>query len=68
MFFNSIKKISSLRKVMNKLLNKWMPNIYFKVTIEEQNWRSQNFNFLGLKSLSQGQFLLAPNHKDIIES
>ena len=45
-----------------------MPNIYSKITIEKQNWRSQNFNFLGLKSLSSGQFLLAPNHEDTIES
>ena len=33
-----------------------MPNIYLKVTIEK-NWHNQNFNFLGLKNLSPGQFL-----------
>ena len=33
-----------------------MPNIYLKVTIEEKIWLSQNFDFLGLKNLSPGQF------------
>ena len=32
-----------------------MSNIYLKVTIEN-NWRSQNFDFLSLKNLSPGQF------------
>ena len=34
-----------------------MLNIYLKVTIEE-NWRTQNFNLLSLKSSSQGQFAI----------
>ena len=44
-----------------------MSNIYLKNTIEEKNWRSQNFDFLGLKNLSPGQLLGAPTHKDITE-
>ena len=44
-----------------------MSNIYLKVTNEEKNWRSQNFDFLGLKNLSPGQFWGAPAHEDIIE-
>ena len=39
-----------------------MSNIYLKVNIE-----ATNFNFLDLKNLSQGQFLGAPTHADIIE-
>ena len=38
-----------------------MSNNYLKVTIE----RSQNFNFLGLKNLSPGQFWGASTHADI---
>ena len=33
-----------------------MSNIYLKVTIEKKIWRSQNFDFLGVKNLSPGQF------------
>ena len=66
MFFNSIKEINRLRKEINRLLIKGMSNIYLKVTIEK-NWRSQNFDFLGLKNLSPGQFWGAPTHEDIIE-
>ena len=47
MFFNLIKEINRLRKEINRLLSEKMSNIYLKVTIEEKNWRSQNFNFLG---------------------
>ena len=67
MFFNSIKEINRLRKEINSLLSKGMSNIYLKVTIEEKNQRSQNFDFLGLKNLSPGQFLGAPTHEDMIE-
>ena len=56
MFFNSIKEINRLTKEMNRLLSKEMSNIYLKVTNEEKNWHSQNFNFLGLKNLSPCQF------------
>ena len=59
MFFNSIKEI-------NRLL-RGTSNIYLKVTIEEKNWHSQNFDFLGLKNLSPGQFWGAQTHKDITE-
>ena len=45
-----------LRKEINRLLTKGMPNIYLEVAIEK-NQRSQNFNFLSLKNMSQGQFL-----------
>ena len=44
-----------------------MSNIYLKVAIEEKNWLSQNFDFIGLKYLSQCQILGAPTHSDIIE-
>ena len=45
---------------MNRLINEEMSNIYLKVTIEK-NWLSQNFDFLSLKNLSQGQFLGSSN-------
>ena len=61
MFFNWIKEINRLRKEINRLLIKGMPKIYLKVTIEE-NWRSQNFNFLSGWNLSPGLFLRAPTH------
>ena len=60
MFFNSIKLI-------NRLLSKEMWNMYLKVTIEEKNWRSQNFGFPGLINESPCQFWQAPTHEDIIE-
>ena len=50
MVFSSVKEINSLRKQINRLLSKGMPNIYPKVTIEK-NCRSQNFNFIGLKEV-----------------
>ena len=50
---------------MKRLIS--MPNIYLKVTTEKKIQRSQNFDFLGLKNLSPGQFWGAPTHKDIIE-
>ena len=46
MFFSSIKGI-------NRLISKWMSDIYVKVTIEK-NWLAQNFDFLSLKGLSPG--------------
>ena len=52
MFFNSIKEMDRLKKEINRLLSKGMSNVYSKVTIEEKNWLSQNFIFLGLKNLS----------------
>ena len=55
MLFNSTKKINRLRKKIG-YLSKGMSNIYLKVPIEK-NWRSQNFDFLSLKTLSPGQFL-----------
>ena len=61
--FNSIKEINRLRKEVNKLLSKGMSNIYLKVNLR----RSQNFDFLGLKNLSSGQFWGAPTDTDIIE-
>ena len=56
MFLNSIKEINRLRKEINRLLSKGMSTIYLKVTIEEKNWGSQNFDFLVLKNFSPGQF------------
>ena len=44
-----------------------MSNTYLKVTIEEKNWCSEDFDRLGLKNLSPGQFWGAPTHEDIIE-
>ena len=67
MFFNSIKEINRLRKEINRLLSKGISNIYLKVSMEEKNWLSQNFDFLDLKNLSPGQFLGAATHEDIIE-
>ena len=67
MFFHLIKEINMLRKEINRLLSKGMSNIYLKVTFEEKNWRSQNFDFLSLKNLSPGQFWGASTHEDIIE-
>ena len=39
-----------------------MSNTYLKVTIEKK-WRTQNFDFLSLKSLSPGQFLGSSNSR-----
>ena len=58
MLFNSIKEI-------NRLLS--VSNIYLKVTIEENNWHPQDFDFLGLKNLSPGQIWGAAIHENIIE-
>ena len=67
MFFNSSKEINRFRKEINRLLSKGMSNIYLKVTIEEKNGHFQNFDFLGLKNLSPGQFWGVQIDKDIIE-
>ena len=56
MFFNPVKKMNKLKKEIIKLLNKKMPNIYLKVTIEKK-WCTQNGGFQNLKSSSPGQFL-----------
>ena len=53
---SSVKEINSLLAEINRLLSKGMLNIYLKVTIKKK-WHTQNFNFLGFKSLSPGQFL-----------
>ena len=58
MFSNSIEEINRLRKEINRLLSKGIPNFYLKVTIGEKNWRSQNFDFLGLKNVSPGHWTL----------
>ena len=64
MFF---KEVNGLRKEKNKLLSKEMSNIDLNVTIEEKNWRSQNFDFPSLKNLSACRFWGAPTYEDIIE-
>ena len=51
---------------MNRLLSKEMSNIYLKVTVEK-NWRSQNFDFLSLKTCHHVSFWGAPTHADIDE-
>ena len=58
-----------LRKKINKLLSKGMPNIYLKITIEKNYyyWRSQNFDFLDFRNLSPASFWVAETHADIIE-
>ena len=61
MFFNSIKEINRLRKEINRLLT--VSNIYLKVILR----RSQNFDFLGLKNLSPGQFWGVLTLADIAE-
>ena len=67
MFFNLIKKISRLSKEINRLWSKGMSNIYLNVTIVEKNWRSQKFDFVGLKNLSPDLLWGAPTHEDITE-
>ena len=64
---NVFKEINRLRKETNRLLSKGMSNIYWKVFIEEKNWRSPNSDFLGLKNLSPHQFWRASTQADIIE-
>ena len=64
MLFNSVKEINRLRNEISRLLSKGMSNIYLKVTFKEKNWRSQNFDFLGLKILAPGQFWGAPTHEE----
>ena len=51
-----LKKQIGYKKKKNRLLSKGMSNIYLKVTIEKK-WRTQNFDFLGSKSLSSGHFV-----------
>ena len=55
MFFNSVKEINRLRKEIDRWFSKGVLHIYLKVTTEEKNWRSQNFDFLGLKNRSLDQ-------------
>ena len=62
MFFSSIKEINRLLNEINRLISKGMSNIYLKVTIEKK-WRTQNFNFLSLKSSSHCQFLRSSNSR-----
>ena len=56
----------SLGKEINRSISKGMSNIYLKITIEK-NWRSQNFDFLGLKNLAPSSFWGAPTHAQTIE-
>ena len=51
-----LKKQIGYKKKKNRLLSKGMSNIYLKVTIEKK-WRTQNFDFLGSRSLSPGHFV-----------
>ena len=53
MFFSSIKRI-------NRLISKGTSNIYLKLLLRKK-WRSQNFDFLSLRSLSPGKFLGSSN-------
>ena len=66
MSFGPVKEINRLWKEIYRLLSKGISNIYLKVTIEKK-WRTQNFDFLNLKSSSSGEFWRAPTHADIIE-
>ena len=65
MFFHPVKEINRSRKGINRFL-RGISNIYLKVTIEEKNWRFQNFDFLSLKNMLPSQFWGAPTHEDII--
>ena len=51
-----------LRKEINRLLSKRIPNIYLKVTAEK-NWHSENFDFISLKNLLPGQCLGSSNSR-----
>ena len=53
MSFSSITEINKLLRKINRLFSKGMSSIYLKVTIEKK-WRTQNFDFLSLKSSSSG--------------
>ena len=43
MFFNLVKEVTRIRKVINRLLSKGMSNIYLKVTIETSKLRFSGF-------------------------
>ena len=58
--FSLVKEINRLLKEINSLFRKETLNIYLKVTIVEK-WPTENFDFLSLKSSSQGQFLGSSN-------
>ena len=60
MFVISVKGINNSVKELNRLLSKWMSNIYLNVTIEEK-WCTQNFDLLSLKSSSPSQFSESSN-------
>ena len=49
MYLIQLKKLISWER--KQILSKGMSNIDLKATIEK-NWRFQNFDFLGLKTLS----------------
>ena len=66
MFFSSIKEINRLLDAINRLLSKGMSNIYSQVTIEKK-WRTQNFDFLNLKSSYAVSFWRVQTHAKITE-
>ena len=51
-----MKERKSLLKEIKRLLSKGMSNNYLEVTIKKKR-HTRNFDFLGLKNLSPGQFL-----------
>ena len=51
-----MKERKSLSKEIKRLLSKGMSNNYLEVTINKKR-HTRNFDFLGLKNLSPGQFL-----------
>ena len=55
MFVSSIKGV-------NRLISKWMSNIYLKVTVQKK-WCSQNCDLLSLKNLSPGHLLGSSNSR-----
>ena len=55
MSFSSNGEIKKLLKEINRFLSQEMSNICLKVSLEK-NWRTQNFNFISLKSSCRGQF------------
>ena len=52
--------------MINRLLSKGMSNIYSQVTIKKK-WRTQNFDFLSLKSSSAVSFWGVQTHAEIQE-
>ena len=62
MVVHSIKEINRLKKEINRLLSKEMPNIFLINTIEK-NCPDLNYDFLSLESSFLGLFLGSSNSR-----